>query len=104
MISGKLGIVSRSAITLILAFAIGVGAAATLSPAHAGVHHEWRDGHWGYWAWRGGTYVFIAEPYPYAYYPPPPPVYYAPPPPPVVYVPPPVVAPSFGLFIGIGHH
>ena len=118
MISGKLGrIVSRSAITL--AFAIGIGAAATLSPAHADGHHgewhdgdghhgdghhgEWHDGHWGYWGWRGGVHVFIAEPYPYAYYPPPPPVYYAPPPPPVVYVPPPVVAPSFGVFIGVGH-
>jgi len=119
MISGKLGrTVSRSAITL--AFAIVIGAAATLSPAHAGGHYvegddneqhdgerhhgEWHDGHWGYWGWQGGVHVFIAEPYPYAYYPPPPPVYYAPPPPPVVYVPPPVVAPSFGVFIGVGHH
>jgi hypothetical protein len=112
MISGKLGrIVSRPAITL--AFAIGIGAAATLSLAHADGHHgewhdghhgEWHDGHWGYWGWRSGVQVFIAEPYPYAYYPPPPPVYYAPPPPPVVYVPPPVVAPSFGVFIGVGHH
>jgi hypothetical protein len=123
MISGKLGrLMSRSAITL--AFAIGIGAAATLSPAHAGGHHgewqdgdeegewqdgdghhrEWHDGHWGYWGWRSGAYVFIAEPYPYVYYAPPPPVVYEPPPPPVIYAPPPVVAPSFGVFIGIGHH
>ena len=114
MISGKLGrIVSHSAITL--AFAIGIGAAATLSPAHADGHHgewhngeehhhgEWRNGHWGYWGWRGGVHVFIEEPYPYAYYAPPPPVVVAPPPP-VVVVAPPVVAPSFGVFIGVGHH
>jgi hypothetical protein len=120
MISGKLGrIVCRSAITL--AFAIAIGAATMLSPAHADGHHhgEWHEGHWGHWGWRGGVHIFIEEPYPYAYYAapapvvvePPPPVTYAPPPPPVYYAPPPaivvappVVAPSFGVFIGVGHH
>ncbi len=105
MISGKLGrIVSHSAIALM--FAIGIGAVGTLSPARAdGPHGEWHEGHWGHWGWRGGVHVFIAEPYPYAYYaPPPPPVYAPPPPPPVVVVAPPVVVPSFGVFIGVGHH
>jgi hypothetical protein len=98
-----------------LALAIGIGAA-MVSPVHAGGHHgegddneqhdggrhhrEWHDGDWGYWGWRGGVHVFIAEPYPYGYYAPPPPVVYAPPPP-VVVAPPPVVAPSFGVFIGV---
>jgi hypothetical protein len=88
----------RKATLLGAVLALGIGTA-VISPAHA----EWHNGQWGHWGWHKGVWVFVAEPYPYGYYPygyapppPPPPVYYAPPPPPPV-----VVGPSFGISIGI---